>query len=141
MDRLLPDNIRNNWPLIKKAMSLSLPPVYRESEKLYNSVLDRLMDGSMQCWLEVENGELYNVVITELLQDLHNEESQLLLFTLTGFKEMTRQQWFNGYRALTAYAKSVGASRIVAYTDEPALVQRIQSFGGNARFYLSLEVN
>jgi len=122
-------------------MSLSLPPVYRESEKLYNSVLDRLMDGSMQCWLEVENGELYNVVITELLQDLHNEESQLLLFTLTGFKEMTRQQWFNGYRALTAYAKSVGASRIVAYTDEPALVQRIQSFGGNARFYLSLEVN
>lgn len=133
--KLLANNIASNWNIIKYAAENSLPPIVWEDSDTMNNILQSLLDDRMQCWVSYKKDETIDgVIITTVSDDIASKSKNLLIYCLYAFKETDKDTWIEGWQTLSKYGKSIGCQRMIAYTDEPKMVNITWKLGGEARY-------
>lgn len=146
--KLLPENITNNWNVIKYVIEESLPPVAGEGPDKMNRILEALLVGMAECWVyykysENSTGvEIKAMAITYVNEDFASRTKNLLLYVLFAFKPMSNEEWLEGLRGLQKYAKSKNCNRIIAYTEDARVLQLSRILKGESRYtFVTFPVN
>lgn len=143
--KLLPDQISDNWDLIKHAIKESVPPIHEESPEKINTIFESLLVGSMVCWGSVKkhNGQVFleGILITTVLEDKFSNTKNLLVYCVYSFaNESTEMSWDQGVCQLIKYARSLNCSSVVGYTDNLGIIKYIERLGGDIKTFVSLPV-
>lgn len=135
--QLLPEQIAQQWPVIRHAMEQALPPIASKREERMNRLLEQLLVGRVQCWvcfrMEDERTVVESILTTTEAEDVTGERA-LLIYTLYGTTHGTQETWEDGLKKLKAWARAAGYSRITAYTQNPRVLEWVAKLGGDASY-------
>lgn len=136
--KLLSEQIAKYWDVIKYAVEESVPPIANENYDKMNRILEALLNGSMDCWVSVndENKKIEAIVVTTFSEDYCSGVRNLLIYSIFGYNEISDKSWAEGFETLSKWAKSCGCIRIIAYTDVDRIKEVVNSIGGNTRYSL-----
>ena len=139
LTKLLPEQVTRYWDILRPAIEESLPPVAGETPDKMNRILAALIGGSLHCWvssqIKDERRILEGVMVTRILHDDVSETKSLLIYCLYGYDIISGNGWKSGFAALAKWAKSIGCSRIVAYSDVPRILDIVEKLGGDTRYH------
>jgi hypothetical protein len=134
--KLTPAEIRDFWPVAKKALTVLYQNTNRDVSVL-NDLLDALLVDRIQLWMMVEQQQPIGFLITQISLDEFTLEKSLLireLYTLNGAAE---EVWIDGERAITNYAKESGCSSVIGYTqNNEKMAKRARLLGYNIEMIL-----
>ena len=95
----------------------------------------------MSCRDYICNIKVDGVLITKKLVDDVSETSSLLIYCLYSFDWTGKSSWESGYNTLVKYARKIGCSRIVGYTNVKSIAEMVESLGGSSEYmFVSLPV-
>jgi hypothetical protein len=135
---LLPDQVDMHWDILKVAVERSLPPIAINKSHSMNRFLECLLEGTMTCWLGMEDGKIDGFVVTTVINDFCTDTKTLLVYFIFG--EASRHVYEDGMETLHKHAKAQGCSFIGGYTVHERLVPLCQSLGCTVQYYVSTEV-
>jgi hypothetical protein len=141
--KLTLEAIQENWEPMKNVIADSLAPTVFGSEEQIEYTYNALMQDKMQAWAMVENKEMVAVMITHFTGEMAIEVRNLLILALVSLKQLPIKDktWVDTYTVLRDFAKKHKCHRIVAYTNEGAIIHRVTQLGGTAEHVLlTLEV-
>lgn len=123
---LLPEQVAKMWDVIRFALEESLPPFVVKQPQTLNNILTAALCDKMQVWFGVSEEEgkriLDAIVVTTIFEDAVSGTSNLLIYTLYAFRQMTPQLWVEYFDVAQKYAKSRDCLGIVAYTENEKIV-------------------
>jgi hypothetical protein len=138
--RLLSEQISNHWPIIKAAITESLPPIAGESSEKMNRILENLLCDKMQCWVgckvDANKQEIEGVAVTTISYDFCSDTRSLLIYCLYGYQKIEKQTWLDGLGTLTSYARSKGCIRIIAYSNLDYIIGLAAGLGADVDYRL-----
>jgi len=135
------------WPVIDPAIEEALPPYADKDSTAMNNVREEIVKGGVQVWLVTDIGEdnrpvLYATLLTMMATDTITGTKNLELYAMYGYNEMDMRTWLDVKRTLVEYAKMEGCRRLVAFTNNEAVVGMVGKLGGAVEYkYLVLEVD
>jgi hypothetical protein len=101
-----------------------------------NKIFEAMLRDDMQTWVlsAPEGGAqvVYAVLTTSVLVDPASNSRNLVIYSLSGYKTITKALYEEGVEGLKEYAKAKGCTSIIAYTSVPA-VERIAMVLGAER--------
>ena len=138
--QLNPEQISNNWSIIKDAVDASTvaPFNYRE-----DMLIASLMSGYMACWVMVdEANQLRGIFLTCILHKIASDDKELCI---QGVKSLIKgripnAEWKEVLAALVDYARSKGCARVVAYSNNPRIKQICKLSNWKQMDYFYMEV-
>lgn len=142
--RMSPDQVSNNWDLVKYTIQETVPPIHNESPEKLNSIFESLLIGSMQCWASIqktseEGTVIEGLVITTVIEDRFSRTKNLLVYVIYSFANKSIiSSWTEGLKTLMKYAKSRGCEAIVGYTKNKDLVKYVERIGANVQTFISI---
>ena len=141
--KLLAEQIARRWNTIKQALSDSLPPIATGTLEGFNNILEKLLNGEMQCWLSCEGSEVRAVVVTAFIEDFSGPKSLLIYcFVRVGIDELDSGEFSDIFNTLKKFAVSKECVDICFYTMLEGFVKMAKRFGGNADYrYASIPVS
>jgi hypothetical protein len=143
--RLLPDQVARYWEeVFRDQMAATLPHIQgqvSEVEKM-NNILESFLLGQLVMWLSYEKGEegmikISGFLVTQLIVDGPSRTKSCLIYSIYSPDGFGDQQWLEGFKALSEYARSRGCTRITAYTQSPLIVRRAEQFGSDLYTFIS----
>lgn len=144
--QLLPDNIARQWPVIAESIKASMPPFAPSltSEQLAGA-LQRALVGDLQVWVmceETSAGVSIDAIGTTLVSvDQISKEQCLLIYSLTGFGLISEEKWRGAWETLRQYAREIGCSKVMGFTDNPTILHVVDMLGGQTSCrFVELEV-
>ncbi len=146
LNKLLPEQIANFWPVIKYAVEQSLPPIVSDHPEKVNRVLTSCLMGQAEVWASYERlseGIKFNgIAVTRILIDDVSMTNNLLLYCIYGYTDINNKIFLEGLKGLADYAKSKKCSQIIAYTEFPQIVALSKHLGGETKYtFISFDVN
>ena len=125
------------WDLVKPGLMLGRNISGIEGDwDFANSVLEHAISEHCQIWLGFEAGEptgdgYVGFVITHLNVDWFSKSKDLVLYFAYLYKTASDRLRTDAAMAFSKYARGLGCTRIVAYTDNAAMEKLINSFFGS----------
>jgi hypothetical protein len=111
---------------------------WTEQEKL--NLMQAIATGKLQCWGIFRGKEIIAFATTLITTELWGERN-LLIYSLTGFDNITLPIWHKMLSSVVELAKKENLGKIVAYSDNARVIQIITSYGGKDVIHLlELEV-
>jgi hypothetical protein len=144
--RMAPEQIANLWDNIRPGIMQTMVPVADQKHESIQRVLRSLLAEDMQLWLGLENPDVvddtsvYGVMVTTIYADLISDTKSLLIYSLFETRPMPPAIWAVGLRKLKEFAAMTHCTNIIAYTDDPRIVQLTQSMGFKAMTFLRKEL-
>lgn len=142
--RLTPDNISEYWEYLAWAIEKSLPPFVGTHVDRMNNILQSALSGTIDIWTTTEdvNGKntITSVIVTNFLFDDVSQTKSMLIYSLYGIDtidgevKIKKESWVTGLTGLLKYAKKAGAYRVIAYTDNPAIIALSKRSGAEAKY-------
>lgn len=136
--RLQPDQVSRYWDILRFAISVSIPPITRITDRFYVKCLEMILAGKMQAWVQLEKVtavRIKAVVITELIADPIGGEKSLLLFAGTTFvTDSSIKDWKKGLDSLRLFAKANKCTSISAYSANPHFITMLKRIGFVAEY-------
>ena len=136
--RLLPDQVANNWDLIKYAINESMMPTVIGSPEKMNNMFGSLLIGKMVCWASVRTDEegmasnIEGIIITTVQTDGISGMRSLFIFCIYSFaNESIDLTWREGLRKLTNFAISQRCDQIIGYTKNDNICKFVDRVGGD----------
>ena len=133
LTKLLPDQVSKFWDVISYAMEQSLPPTVGENPDKMNNILMAALSGKLDIWASYVKNDKVNkfegILATRIIYDDVTNMNNLLIYAIYGYDKVSKESWEDGLRTIVKYAKSRKCSLIVAYTNEPRVVQVVNSLG------------
>jgi hypothetical protein len=131
--RLLPEQVARFWDEIKVGVEAALPPIAGESEDRMNNILTSILSEGIVCWLSYrkheDHKEVTAIMLTQIVADAPSKTKSVLIYALYSPDDsIGLDGWIEGYRALAEYGRSVGCSRITAYSDNPKIITMAERF-------------
>ena len=146
--KLTADQIANMWDILKFGIENSLPPIAGEGPDKINKIFEALLSGGYDCWLGYEKDEencklkLGHMVVTTINKDNASDTNNFLIYTMYGFRPMSDDEWLGGYMTLAKYAKAKGCNRMIAYSNEPRVLDIVDKIGGDRSYsFISYSLN
>ena len=145
--QLLPEQIAEHWNVIKYAVENSLPPIAgNEHPDRTNRILSAALAGRISVWASYERVDEYRikfegVVLTKILYDDVSGTKQLLIYSIFGYNQVSKESWNQALVTLSTYAVNKKCSQIIAYTDHEYIKKIAIQLGGTSRHFISFEVN
>lgn len=135
-----PLQIAEHWGAISKTMGASLPPDTNVERFVSPEVFQELLAGIMDAWaIERSDGAVCCMATTRWIVDALSSEKRLTIFSLFG--NVPPPVLHTAFKTLTAFAKANGGTRIVAYTNNPAVVGLASNLGADTSWrFLNWEV-
>jgi hypothetical protein len=133
LNKLLPDQVAAYWDSIKHGIEQSCPADTVLTKEGLNRYLIALMSGTLQAWMctdrTAEGSVYYGNLVTKLQIDDITGSRSLLLVSLYMFQSAPDAIWEDAYNSLGQYAVANGCKKVIAYTKNPAVLQRGKQFG------------
>ena len=143
LQQIMPDKIGLYWSHMKSRVDEIIKGVPGESIHKLNNILHDLLSGKKVGWISYhnDNGRKKSdaFIITEVISDPVTETKSLLLFCMVG-DNLPESSWIEGFEAIEKYGVSRGCTRMTAYTDSEAIIQRVRDYGGGFKEYSFLSV-
>ncbi len=134
LTRLLPEQIAEHWDIIKYAIDQSLPPIVTDHPDKMNRILSSALSGGTTVWVSYTKVKEMNrfeaVILTKFLFDDVSNTKNLLIYSLFGYEVIDKESWMQGLEGIAKFAKARGCSKIVAYTDQPHVIDLVNKLGG-----------
>jgi len=140
---MLPDQVADQWNILKPAIEASLPSNTAKSDLGMNNILKALIGNKMHCWIltDTEESEPYALATTSFVVDPIGAVS-LFIYSLYGYKPIPMELWIDGFKGLQKWAMKNGCSNVLAFTDSKRVMDIVKDLGGNTQqVVVSLEVN
>ena len=138
LSKLLPNQVAAYWDSIKHGVEQSCPADVVLTPTGLNSYLIALMSGNLQAWLLTEptpeKVNYFGNLITKIQTDEITGVKTLLLVSLYLYESAPVELWQDAYAKLELYGKANDCKKIVAYTTNPAILQRGNQFGFNTEW-------
>ena len=138
--RLMTEQIQANWALIKHVLEQTLPPIYLGQPEFYTACLDAMLEGQMQVWSGLNEGNPIGLVITNFVREELLDQTNMLIFAFHGFENMPLDVIRQGYETIAQSARAAGCSGLIAYTQDERVKQLAQRMGGKTQTFIRLEV-
>lgn len=145
--RLIESQIAKYWDIIKSALVASELPTVTFDEEGLLIALKSLMDGTMQCWVTYEEAgnmqiSILGVTVTRIVFDEVTGTTSLSVEAVMSLQESktSREYWMEGLRALLAFARDIGCTRLVAYTDSHSVTEFLRDMGANIMTYAAFKL-
>jgi len=141
--RLSPEEVSRDWRLIKHAIIYGMPPRNGKDidmEKVASNVLTAIMAGVADVWLSHVDNKIHAVAVTVKSVDAVAEESALIIYSLYGCREMSRELWEEMLTGVRDYARAQGITVLSAFSDVPKVLEIASMLGFKRTNYLMLEV-
>lgn len=139
--KLQPEQVSTMWDAIKfSALEANNVGEYN-SACFMNNLLERLLAGSAQAWMCVEDTEtervIHAVIITCLMEDPILGNKYILVHTMYGFKQLSLALVRDSFETLSQFARDCECTRIVAMTQDQRILKLHQHVGMQQEFYIS----
>lgn len=146
LTQLTPEQVSKFWSIIKYAVEQSLPPIVGEHPDKMNRLLSAILSGRLEVWASYTRSEeavkFEAILVTQILYDDASNTKNLLLYCVYGYTVITSSSWLEGFKAVSKYAKSLGCSKIIAYTANENVVELAKKFNADTSFtFISIPVN
>lgn len=145
MIKLLPHGIAEEWPTLKQAIEISLPPltVPTESESRMTGVLEALLSGTMELhvFFKLIKGRpfSYGFIITAKIFSIESAHSNLLVYILYGHRKLMAAEEFAKCLEMTKkYARSIDCHGIIAYTKMKSVKDTFTDLGFNTEYTIMM---
>lgn len=144
--RLCPEKIAEIWEYIRPGIMQTMTPIADQNHESIQRVLRSLLCEDMQLWLGLENPNqiddksVYGIMVTTIYADLISDTKSLLIYSLFETRQMPPAIWAIGLRKLSEFAKANKCTNMIAYTDEPRIVQLAASMGFKSMQFLRKEL-
>lgn len=139
--QLLPENVSSRWEFFAPILGMSLPPNITSTIQGMSSILSAIMREDLAVWVYDDDGEVVFVMSTVIQTDPVTYKKSLLIYSLTGIRDISDRMWKEAYETIRKYARYHGCENIIAYTENEKIVNYINNIGGKATFKLiQLEV-
>jgi len=129
LQRLTSEDIAKWWSNISEALSLSFPPTVEHKDNSVSNILQALIDGRMQCWMEVQEGKALGIVTTAIVEEPFSGTCNLLIYSFFSHN-MIADQWRDGLNTVREYAKSRKCYKIIAFVDKDRVATIAEKLGG-----------
>lgn len=138
--KLLPEQVAHRWSTIKQAIGDALPPTAARTPEGFNNILEKLLNGEMQCWLSYTDSEAKAIAVTAFTEDFSGLKNLLIYsFTRIGTSEMNIAEINDLLRTFMKFAVSKDCTDVCYYTALEEFVKIGEWFGGNADYrYVSI---
>ena len=137
--RLLPDQVMDRWNFIKDCIRRGLPPAVRDDELVLVEIQSKLLVDELICWFAMESLEsdiVYGVMTTGIITDPFSNTKNLLIYTIATTNAHPDNIWWDSYIPLRRYALGQGCKAILAYTNDPRVIEIAKNLGGNVDWNL-----
>lgn len=133
----MPEQIASNWDFLKRQVVDGGPLESQKGENRYNNILNSLLLGDMQCWVETElDGKGFHIQAVVLTQVLTNDcagVKNLIIYSLIGIEDLfNAEKWRNALLTLAQFARKHSCQHIVAYSDNPRVIKMAEKLKANA---------
>lgn len=140
--KLLPEQISRNWKAIRYSIEQALPPISIGAEDRYDRILMKLLNGTMQCWVNYnkEQTQMNAIVTTTFTGDDVLGVKNLLIYSMYGMG-FSKKDFGSGMLTLFRFAKANKCNRIVAYSDSDEIISLVNRLKGDTSYtFISLPV-
>lgn len=120
------------WPEIGAHIVLDLPPTAGLGEWSESRLMLAINKGQLHVWAYREDNRLLAVLTTVLTGDAITGSRCLLIYTASGVDSLELADWRAVKRTLSVQAASVGADRIIGYTNDNRVAALVERLGGSA---------
>ena len=135
LNKLLPNQVSAYWDSLKHGIEQSCPADTVLTPDGLNKYLIALMSGTLQAWMCTDKVndkfDYFGNLITKIQADDITGEKVLLLVSLYMFQSAEDRLWLDAYMSLEDYARANSCKKIVAYTTNPAVINRGKQFQFN----------
>lgn len=139
--KLTPEQVQEHWYIIRNSLMTSLPPYTPDVPRVYTSLLEATKEENAHVWVYVDSDKkVIAIAVTEVMVDNHSGKKMLLIYSLTGYENLTGDAYSDGVNTLKNFAKSLGCCSITAYTDYEQLARRAVNLGAKKRYFIEIEV-
>jgi hypothetical protein len=136
--KLLPIQIERYWPLVRQAVDGSLPPGTIAPEREH-FLLQSILQDILQVWAIVGDstgGKVKALLLTTVYTDDITQTKDLLVYATYSFIPVPDEIWKKVEEDLQEVARSSKCDRIVAYSDEPRVIELMTRFGYDSSYRL-----
>jgi len=143
--RLLPEQLKQVWDLVRYGVAQSIPPHVKKSQESMRRVLASLLADRAQCWILYQVGEDGQAQIGSMLVSAMEVERVsgtkfLNLWAMYGFRHTPMEGWQVMRDTVMAFARDQGCHCITAMSANPKAVELALGLGGQGVTFLTLEV-
>ncbi len=141
--RMLPEQISNQWNILKPAIEASLPSNTVKSDEGLNNILKALLSNKMHCWVLTDKAESepYALATTSFIVDPIGAVS-LFVYSLYGYRPIPMELWIEGFKGLQDWALKNHCANVLAFTDNKRVMSIVEDLGGNVQqVVVNLEVS
>lgn len=132
LNKLVPSQISAFWDSVKHGLEQSCPSHVILSAEVLNNYLIAAMSGTIQVWMATqrteEGVEYYGNIVTKVTADELSDGKILTILSLYLYKSAPTDIWEDAYKALLQFAEANDCRQIIAFTTNPAVVQRGKFF-------------
>ena len=132
--RLLPDQVANNWDIIKVAVAEGGPPTVVTDPNKLNNLFESLLIGRMVCWASMLNDEeMEGLLITTVQEDKISGARSLMVYCIYSFTSAsTDLTWQEGLAKIMRFAITQRCDQIIGYTTNDSIIKFVERVGGDA---------
>jgi len=134
--------IQENWNDIKDTLLKIEHPVLKQSEHFIENVYSALVQDKFQVW-KFTNSEdkIQGLVLTSFIGDPLLDRKKLLIMSIYALEHINNDTWTQGFVILKKYAIKNDCEQIVAYTQNPRVLDISAHLGAaNNWAYLTWEI-
>lgn len=133
--------IQDNWDDIKNTILKIEHPVLKQSEHFIDNVFGALIQDKLQIWKFTEDDKVQGLTLTTFIGDPLLDRKKLLIMSIYALEHISKEKWANGFSTLKQYAKKNNCEQIVAYTQNPRVLDISEALGVvNEWAYLTWEI-
>lgn len=132
--KLLPENVTDNWDVIKEAIRASLPPFALDAPDKMTRILESIILGDLEVWTYYDNTEglkIKSIWTTSIVTDPESKTKNLLIYSIFNYDHSTEDNWIEGLSAMKDYAKANDCAAITGFTVQPYILKFVESIGGS----------
>lgn len=132
--KLLPENVTENWDVVKEAIRQALPPFALDTPDKMNRILESIILGNLEVWVLYDNTEgiqIKSIWTTSMITDPESQTKNLLVYSIFNFDHSTPENWIDGLSAMREYAKANDCVAITGFTKEPYVLKFVESVSGD----------
>lgn len=135
--KLNPQIISVSWDEISRCIDEAVPPIASSAPDRNSRILESLLSGDMQAWAyRRDNGNIVYLALTTPLYDPCSNTKSLLIYCLYGWLTPGIDELREGFDVVSRFAKGLGCSRIVAYSDNEAVIKIAERIGAETKYRL-----
>lgn len=131
--QLTPAQISDHWETLTSGFVSALPPLVTGREALRQTImLDLASRDLAHVWAAMEGEKPLGYIYTTFVTDPVMQSRNLLIYAVFSVERTTVVTWRESLNTLLKFAKASKCMAVTAYTQELAVINMVNSIGGNA---------